>query len=365
MGPSRCCRGSKITRGMWQHSLRTRVGSIQLAGDLMVSFAPLARSRKHAAAACFDRRMRGGGLCSLSRARASGAAATSIQSLSAPSISHAALFFLLLFVLCSTVKSGALLNQPAGAAGGVIKFDRKLLTGGCDNQIRLWRLNEDNGQWLPGSSFVNEANGETAHADWVRDASFAPSLGLPSNTIASASEDKSVVIWTEDPASGQWRRAKTLKFDTKVYKLSWSLMGNILAVAQGDNKVSLWKESMEGDWKNLSQAQAAQYAGAGGASSSAPAAAAPGSAPMSPAHQQQLQTPHAHAQQPQHPPTPQQQQQHQQSQMHPAGGHHAQPQHFGGAQDHYAQQQHPQMHAQPPQQQHYGQQPQYGGAIGF
>lgn len=239
----------------------------------------------------------------------------------------------------------------------MIKFDRKLLTAGCDNQIRLWRLNEENGQWYSVPAFVNEANGETAHSDWVRDASFAPSLGLPSNTIASASEDKSVVIWTEDPASGQWRRAKTLKFDTKVYKLSWSLMGNILAVAQGDNKVSLWKESIEGDWKNLSQAQAAQYAAGGAASSSA----GPGSAPMSPAQAQQ-QTPHAHAQQ--HPPTPQQ------AQMHPAG--HAQPQFGGAQQDQYAQQQHHhQMHAQSPQQQQqYGQpqQQQYGhqgGAIAF
>jgi len=32
-------------------------------------------------------------------------------------------------------------------------------------------------------------------------------------------------------------------------------MGNILAVSQGDNKVSLWKESVDGDWKNLSEIQ--------------------------------------------------------------------------------------------------------------
>ena len=230
--------------------------------------------------------------------------------------------------LLSAVKSGALLNQPAGAAGGVVKFDRKLLTGGCDNQIRLWRLNEENGQWYAVPSFVNESAGESAHGDWVRDASFAPSLGLPSNTIASASEDKTVVIWTEDPASGQWRRAKTLKFDTKVYKLSWSLMGNILAVAQGDNKVSLWKESMEGEWKNLSQAQAqaAQYA------------AASGSAPVSPQQQQFPQD--AFAQQ-------QQQQQHQQHQQQQT------PQH-----------QHQQTPQQSPQ---YGQQQQQygGGAVAF
>jgi len=30
-------------------------------------------------------------------------------------------------------------------------------------------------------------------------------------------------------------------------------MGNILAVSQADNKVSLWKESLDGEWKNLSE----------------------------------------------------------------------------------------------------------------
>jgi len=230
------------------------------------------------------------------------------------------------------VKSGALLSQPA-VGGGAVKFDRKLLTGGCDNQIRLWRLNEENGQWYEVRAFVG-ASGESAHSDWVRDAAFAPSLGLPSNTVASASEDKTVVIWTEDPSSGAWRRAKTLRFDTKVYKLSWSLMGSILAVAQGDNKVSLWKESIDGDWKNLSQAQAQQFTQQGSGATSAP---------MSPAQTQQQQAQHF-----------QQQQQQQQ----------AAPQQF--AQDAYAQQQQQQPHYQQQQPSHqYGApQQQYGGASG-
>jgi protein transport protein SEC13 len=33
--------------------------------------------------------------------------------------------------------------------------------------------------------------------------------------------------------------------------VSWSITGNILAVSGGDNKVTLWKESIEGDWKPL------------------------------------------------------------------------------------------------------------------
>lgn len=52
---------------------------------------------------------------------------------------------------------------------------------------------------------------------------------------------------------GQWKKSATLPIEnTKVWRLSWSVMGNILAVSQGDNKVSLWKENLDGTWKNLS-----------------------------------------------------------------------------------------------------------------
>jgi len=153
------------------------------------------------------------------------------------------------------VKSGALVGVGAGAGAGAspavvaARAPKRFVTGGCDNRVRVWRYNEGNGQWEQEGRWSRE--GENAHGDWVRDVAWAPSLGLPSSTIASCSEDKTVAIWTED-ASGAWKKSKTLKFDTKVWRVSWSVMGNILAVSQGDNKVSLWKESVDGDWKNLS-----------------------------------------------------------------------------------------------------------------
>jgi len=264
--------------------------------------------------------------------------------------------------LVPPVKSGALLSQPAGAAGAAVKFERKLLTGGCDNALRLWRFVEESNQWFEvPRAFPGESGADApAHGDWVRDAAFAPSLGLPSNTVASCSEDKTVVVWAEDPATGQWRRAKTLRFDAKVYRVSWSLMGNILAVAQGDNKVSLWKESIDGDWKNLSHAQAQHYT---------QQQAAPNGAPSSPHQQQQppQHDQHQHQQQ-QHPPqqqahygqqVPAQAMPHPHQQAHPQ----QQPQYAQHAQ--HPQLQSPQHHQQPhhhqqQQQQHYQpQQPQY------
>ena len=93
------------------------------------------------------------------------------------------------------------------------------------------------------------------HQDWVTDVAWAPSLGLPSNTIASCSEDQTVILWSENE-DGTWKVQQKLSFDCKVWRVSWSVMGNILAVSQGDNKVSLWKEGLNGVWEALGQAEA-------------------------------------------------------------------------------------------------------------
>jgi len=165
------------------------------------------------------------------------------------------------------IKTGALLALNAAATDltasqqqqqqqqlASFKMARRIVTAGCDNRIRIWRMNESDGSWTEQKVFANNDN---AHADWVRDVAWAPSLGLPANTIASCSEDKTVIIWTED-SNGIWKKTKTLPFKTKVWKVSWSIMGNILAVSQGDNKVSLWKEALDGEWKNLSEVRDAE-----------------------------------------------------------------------------------------------------------
>lgn len=135
------------------------------------------------------------------------------------------------------------------------------------------RFNDETQGWEQLRCWTHEDN---AHGDWVRDVAWAPSLGLPTNMIASASEDKTVIIWTEDAHTGLWSKSKVLQFDTKCWKVSWSLMGNILAVSQGDNTVSLWKESADGDWKNLNApASSSSSSSSSSSASNANAAAAP------------------------------------------------------------------------------------------
>lgn len=56
-------------------------------------------------------------------------------------------------------------------------------------------------------------------------------------------------IWTSDANSPAEWKSSTLDFDSALWRASWSLSGNVLAVSQGDNKVSLWKENLQGAWE--------------------------------------------------------------------------------------------------------------------
>jgi len=118
---------------------------------------------------------------------------------------------------------------------------KRLVSGGCDNTVKIWRFNEGTNDWKLEETLEG-------HSDWVRDVAWAPNIGLPTNTIASCSQDGTVIIWTQE-ASSPWAKKVLSKFTDVVWRVSWSITGNILAVSGGDNKVTLWKESSEAEWK--------------------------------------------------------------------------------------------------------------------
>ncbi|KAK7081818.1 GTPase-activating protein S13 [Halocaridina rubra] len=124
-------------------------------------------------------------------------------------------------------------NRP----GSVVQ---RLVTGGCDTYVKIWRL-ESAGEWVEDAKLEG-------HSDWVRDVAWAPSIGLPRSIIASCSQDRRVIIWMNDSTTGVWQHRELNTFDDVIWHVSWSVTGNILAVSGGDNKVSLWKETLEGDW---------------------------------------------------------------------------------------------------------------------
>jgi protein transport protein SEC13 len=117
---------------------------------------------------------------------------------------------------------------------------RRFVTGGSDNLLRIWAFDGASQQYKPEGAPL------TGHTDWVRDVTWSPTV-LQKSYIASASQDKTVRIWTS-VAGGEWQ-SKELKFEAVLWRVSWSLSGNVLAVSQGDNKVSLWKENLRGEWE--------------------------------------------------------------------------------------------------------------------
>uniref|UniRef100_A0A6G1S8G9 Protein SEC13 homolog n=1 Tax=Aceria tosichella TaxID=561515 RepID=A0A6G1S8G9_9ACAR len=123
----------------------------------------------------------------------------------------------------------------------------RLVSGGCDSLVKIWKYDRDSDKWI-------EERQLDAHTDWVRDVAWAPSIGLPKWYIASCSQDKKVIIWTnaEGPNGHEWESKVLNDFNDIVWHVSWSVMGNILAVSCGENRVSLWKEDMNGDFRCIS-----------------------------------------------------------------------------------------------------------------
>ncbi|KAL5212131.1 hypothetical protein ABZP36_022978 [Zizania latifolia] len=118
---------------------------------------------------------------------------------------------------------GALINS---GPSGQFEYVQKLASGGCDNTVKVWKLY--NGSWRMDCFPALQM-----HKDWVRDVAWAPNLGLPKSTIASASQDGTVVIWTAPKEGEQWEGRVLYDFQTPVWRLSWSFTGNILAVSDG------------------------------------------------------------------------------------------------------------------------------------
>lgn len=131
------------------------------------------------------------------------------------------------------------------AVQGATLGPRRIVTGGCDNQVRIWRHDDPSEEWMEQHHFGQ------AHNDWVRDVAWRPNVGIPSNAIASCSEDKSVIIWTQEMEGQQWTQQCKLTLPSPAWRVSWSVTGSILAVSCGDNTVVLYKETLDGKWEQV------------------------------------------------------------------------------------------------------------------
>lgn len=132
---------------------------------------------------------------------------------------------------------------------------RRFVSGGADNLVKIWKYEQhNNADGSNGSGYVLEATLE-GHSDWVRDVAWSPSV-LTKSYIASVSQDCTCIIWTQE-GNEPWK--KTLlqndKFPDVLWRASWSLSGNILALSGGDNKITLWKENLESKWESAGEVE--------------------------------------------------------------------------------------------------------------
>lgn len=149
---------------------------------------------------------------------------------------------------CNAVSWAPAQGPDQAGEPGVWTGVRQFATGGCDNLVKIWRLQEPggNGEW-------QEAHQLEAHSDWVRDVAWSPAAGQPGR-IASCSQDCRVILWTyQGGGGGSWLPQLLGTFDDVVWLISWSLTGSVLAASGGDNNVTLWKESRDGTWTCISE----------------------------------------------------------------------------------------------------------------
>jgi len=120
----------------------------------------------------------------------------------------------------------------------------RLVTGGCDNLVKIWKRGTD-GSWTQDGDHLD------SHKDWVRDVAWAPSMGLPCNTIATCSSDGLVYIYTQSQAGQKYSRQVLHDFKVPVWRVSWSITGKLLAVSAGEAQISLWTENLDGTWRQV------------------------------------------------------------------------------------------------------------------
>lgn len=88
------------------------------------------------------------------------------------------------------------------------------------------------------------------HDDWVRDAAWAPNVGMKHDLLATCSES-GVKIWKRD--AEDWEEMKSLDVGGAAWRVCWSPTGNMLTVTTGENKTVMYRQALgSDDWEFVS-----------------------------------------------------------------------------------------------------------------
>ncbi|CAF1059243.1 unnamed protein product [Adineta ricciae] len=135
-------------------------------------------------------------------------------------------------------------SDETGVQGITGEPVKRFVSAGCDCLVRIWKFREQDDGWI-------EETHLDQHNDWVRDVAWAPTFSFHKDKIASCSQDGHVYVFTRDTRSStNWECIQIGTHFNDVWSVSWSLTGDILAVAAAD-KVSLWKVGLDGKYQCL------------------------------------------------------------------------------------------------------------------
>lgn len=97
-----------------------------------------------------------------------------------------------------------------------------------------------------------------AHGDWVRDVAWCANIGLMHEMVASCSEDGTCKVWVSEGSNknSAWTQQQEIRFSddgvtVPLWKVSWSQVGNMLAISGGDNQVRIMSENANGEWVQI------------------------------------------------------------------------------------------------------------------
>jgi protein transport protein SEC13 len=127
---------------------------------------------------------------------------------------------------------------------------KRLLTAGSDNVIRIW--SHSSAGWL------EECESLEGHSDWVRDVAWCPNEMLPYLAFASCSQDKTVLLWQSKDDGKTWTPHSIYpSFGEAVWKVSWSVAGNLLAVSYGEGKTCVLRQNLDDEfkWEKIQQVE--------------------------------------------------------------------------------------------------------------
>jgi len=124
-------------------------------------------------------------------------------------------------------------------------FDKPMLAVGSNNEVKIHEWNEDTRRWTVCDTL-------RGHTGIVHDVAWAPNMGRTSHHIATASKDKTVIIWrlNIDPIQHA-QQSEPLEHPNEVWRVEWNATGTILASSGDDGVLRFWKSNFLDQWKKL------------------------------------------------------------------------------------------------------------------